>query len=80
MNTENMDRMIDNWINGNRSTAKTQAKRTTYDAIAQHLEDRGWEEGNAAKLAAYLKGIGGYQRACDATMNENCRPSHYGRS
>ena len=70
MNNENMGRMLDNWINGNRTTAKAQAKRATQDAIVEYLEERGWYLGNALTLARYLKGTGDYQRACDATSEE----------
>jgi hypothetical protein len=70
MNTENMNRMLDNWINGNRATARTQAKRTTAEAIKEYLLDRGWNIGRAWDLAAYLKGMGDYQAACNATNDE----------
>lgn len=71
MNTENLNRMIDNWINGNISTARTQAKRTTAEKIADHLtSEHHWDNGNAWILAAYLKGADNWQAACDATAAE----------
>jgi hypothetical protein len=76
MNTENMNRMMDNWINGNRTTARSQARRTTAEAIAQHLTAEGWTTGNAWILAAHLKGADNYQAACDATAAE-CHTANF---
>jgi hypothetical protein len=62
-----MNSMIENYINGNLSDAKKQAKRHTRTAIAIFLErEYGWSSAKAFATASYLKGMGSFQAACDA--------------
>jgi hypothetical protein len=59
--------MIENYINGNLADAKKQAKRHSYAAIVRALAyDRGWGFVEAGAAAAFLKGTGTFQAACDA--------------
>ena len=62
-----METMIDNFINGNVSTARKQAKRFTHGAIREALVDLyGFSEHKAALTADFLKTGEGFQAACDA--------------
>lgn len=63
--------LVDNWINGNRTESKQQAKRFTALMLAHYLTAcRNWTTANAWTLAEYLKGDDNYQAACDATAAE----------
>lgn len=62
-----METMINNFLNGNLSDAKEQAKNFGLTSIAAFLEDEyGWTRNKARRTADYLKGRGTYQAACDA--------------
>lgn len=62
-----MNRLIENYINGNLSDAKKQAKRYSWQAIFKALrDDWGKTEREARAVADYLKGQGSFQAACDA--------------
>lgn len=59
--------MIENYVNGNRKTAKEQAKRFTQQAIYRHCRNvLGWSENKSDLLAAWLKGADCFQALCDA--------------
>lgn len=66
-----MKSMIENYVNGNLTTAKKQAKRHGLMAIVNYLKDE-WGHGTEAALAiaAFLKGQGSFQAACDAEHAE----------
>ena len=58
---------IDNYINGNLTDAKRQAKRLKSSSIYITLRDiygKNWV--SAFAIVAYLKGKGTFQAACDA--------------
>lgn len=62
-----MKSMIENFINGNLTDAKAQAKRLNFLRIVQSLrDDYGYSAFKALKTAEYLKGHGSFQTACDA--------------
>lgn len=62
-----METLIENFINGNLSTAKTQAKRRSFMSIVLALrESYGFSAEKALATAAFLKGQGSFQQACDA--------------
>lgn len=61
-----MNTMIENFINGNLTTAKKQAKRHSFDSIVSALtSEYGYSNEKALATAAYLKGVGSFQLACD---------------
>lgn len=58
--------MIENYINGNLSDAKRQAKRFSHQRIVACLVDGwGYSLGKATSLADYLKGRNTFQAQCD---------------
>lgn len=59
-------RIFDNWINGNITDAKKQAKPYQGTALVQAFTERGWSNNKAIKVAHYLKTGEGWQAACDA--------------
>lgn len=61
-----MNSLIQNYINGNLTDAKRQAKRYSLAAIATALESAGFKPYSAATCAMYLKGKASFQAACDA--------------
>lgn len=62
-----MNSLIENFINGNLTTAKQQAKRYGFMSIIAALrEDFAFSAEKAIATAAYLKGQGTFQEACDA--------------
>ena len=62
-----MKSLINNYINGNLSTARKQARRHSHRAIREALqESAGYSERKAALTADYLKTGEGFQAACDA--------------
>lgn len=64
-------RCIDDYINGNLTDAKKGAKRVSYKAIRDSLQDNyGKSLSVACAIADYLKGMGTYQHACDAELKE----------
>jgi hypothetical protein len=64
-----MERMIDNYINGNLTTAKKQAKRFKFDDICDYLTgDLGYSLNKAYAVTRYIKNPSqeAFQAACDA--------------
>lgn len=62
-----MNTMIDNFINGNITIARKQAKRFGGERIASALvEDYGFSENKARLTALFLKTGEGWQACCDA--------------
>ena len=61
-----METMLDNYINGNLTTARTQAKRFAQYAIYSALREHGYSLAKASLTAAWLKTGEGWQEACDA--------------
>lgn len=62
-----MKTLLENFINGNLTTARKQAKRFSHVAIRTALvEDYGFSLNKAALTADYLKTGTGLQAACDA--------------
>jgi hypothetical protein len=62
-----MNSMIENFINGNLTDAKKQAKRFNLFRIVETLrEEFGFSAHKSLKTAEYLKGYGSFQAACDA--------------
>jgi hypothetical protein len=62
-----MKSLIENYINGNLTTARKQAKRYSQSAIRLALQDEyGYSPLKAALTAAWLKTGEGRQAACDA--------------
>ncbi len=62
-----IESVIENYLNGNLTDAKSQAKRTSERMIIEALRvDYGRGEAEANAVAAYLKGRGTFQAACDA--------------
>lgn len=58
--------MIENFINGNLTTAKKQARRHSFQRIADTLhEEYGYSIAKSLATAGYLKGFVTFQRACD---------------
>jgi len=54
-----MKTLIENYINGNLTTAKKQAKRHSWGAIYKFLHDECfWSERESRAVADYLKGKG----------------------
>jgi hypothetical protein len=59
--------MLDNFINGNLTTAKRQAKRFPFKRIyAALMEHYGYSSNKAALTAQFLKGKIDFHTACDA--------------
>ncbi len=65
-----MKSMIENYINGNLQDTKKQAKRFGFVAILNGLQDYGFGQRAAIAIAAFLKGQGTFQAACDAEHAE----------
>ncbi len=61
-----MQSMINNYINGNLTDARKQARRFSFEAIMRHLLSCGYSENRAAAVAGYLKGLVPFQTVCDA--------------
>jgi len=60
-------RAIENYINGNLTDAKRQAKKLSWRNLACVLmDDYGKTPAMARTIADYLKGEGTFQAACDA--------------
>lgn len=62
--------MLENYVNGNLSDAKKQARRHTHRTIREALQDRGHSVAVACAVADYLKGQGSYQTAADLEYAE----------
>ena len=60
-----MNAILENYINGNLSTAKQQAKRYSLAKLLAFLADH-YQPAAAQAVALYLKGNGTFQAACDA--------------
>lgn len=57
---------IENYINGNLTDSKKQAKRFSSDRLITYLHiDLGWSALKAIATAKYLKGRGSLQEACN---------------
>lgn len=65
-----MQSLIENYINGNLTDAKRQAKRYGFAALLNGLQDFGFGAVSAIAIASFLKGQGTFQAACDAEHNE----------
>ncbi len=62
-----LETILANYLNGNLTDAKRQAKRVSEMDLYTHLRhEHGRNEHEAKAIAAYLKGKGTYQAACDA--------------
>lgn len=61
-----MQRLIENYINGNLSDAKRQAKRFAMTGIRKAFLDHGYTLHAAVAITDFLKGHGSFQAACDA--------------
>jgi hypothetical protein len=69
-----MQNLIENYINGNLSDAKRMAKRYNEHRLFHGLRDYGYGIEAAMAVAAFLKGYGSFQAACDATHAERKQP------
>lgn len=64
-----MRSVINNYINGNLGDAKTGAVRHSWEQLFKSCrDDFGMVEGEARKVADYLKGKGTFQAACNANV------------
>lgn len=61
-----MESLINNFINGNLSTAQKQATRFGLQKIRDAFIEIGYSFEKAQRTADYLKGKGTFQDACDA--------------
>jgi len=61
-----MTSLLDNYINGNLTTAKKQAQRLSFMSLLTGLREAGYTPEAAISIAAFLKGQGSFQAACDA--------------
>ena len=62
-----MQAMVSNYINGNLTDAKRQAKRFGVMRIREHLiYDLGFSEAKATATARFLKGQVSFMEVCDA--------------
>jgi hypothetical protein len=61
-----METMIENYINGNITTARKQARRFSLEAIRRALLDIGYSVEKATLTAYHMKTGNGFQAACDA--------------
>ncbi len=65
-----MNSMIQNYINGNLTTARGQAAHRSFASILTALRDYGFGAESSIAIASYLKGLGTFQQACDAEFAE----------
>lgn len=63
---DKLERLVENMINGNLSTAKEQAKRVPHFKIRQGFIDAGYSERKAILTADWLKGRDCWQEMYDA--------------
>jgi transcriptional regulatory protein LevR len=62
-----MNDLINNFVNGNLVTARTQAKKYKLDSIVEEFEtELGYSYEKSMKIALYLKNKGSFQSAVDA--------------
>ena len=61
-----MKKMIENYLNGNLTDARRQAKRYGQRKIAAALEEAGLSAGKAMLAALWIKTGVGWQASCDA--------------
>jgi hypothetical protein len=62
-----LEKIINNYINGNLTDAKNGAKRTNIRALRDYMiEHYGYSNNKARLIALYLKGEATFQEACDA--------------
>jgi len=64
--TKTLNTMIDNFINGNITTARKQAKRFNLAFIRTGFIEIGYSFEKAQLIADFLKTGDGFQAACDA--------------
>ena len=70
MTQQQRERIAANWVNGNRTEARKQAKRHSYGEIVEALQiNAGMGRAEAHAVAHYLKTGQGYQAACDARQS-----------
>lgn len=60
-----MNTMIENYTNGNISTAKNIAKKYSINKIITFLENAGYNSKTAINIASYLKGFLDFQTHCN---------------
>lgn len=61
-----MQTLLDNFINGNLTIAKKQAKRFKEYAIREAFQEIGYSQNKAQLTTDWLKGRDCWQAACDA--------------
>ncbi len=61
-----MQTMIENWINGNLTAARKQARRFSLAKIESALLEQGFSPLKSLRVAVWLKTGEGWQQACDA--------------
>jgi hypothetical protein len=62
-----MSQVIDDFINGNLTDAKRRAAKVSAISLIRNMQnDYGYSAEKAIAVAAYLKGEGSFQAACDA--------------
>jgi len=61
-----MNKLIDNYLNGNITIAKGLAKRFSLQKIVDGFIENGYGLHAAYDIANFLKGYGSWQAACDA--------------
>ena len=66
-----MQNILDQYINGNLTAAKSLARRVPWRSLYAFLRDEaGMEDNEARAVADYLKGKGSFQAACDAAIGK----------
>lgn len=64
--TSQLERLIENLVNGNLKDAKQQARRHSLRAIRDEMICAGWSVNRATLGADYLKGADCWQQYCNA--------------
>lgn len=75
-----MKALIDNYRNGNLADAKRQARGYNELRLVSGLREHGYGIDAAMAIAAYLKGYGSFQAACDAEHAEKQLNAPAGRT
>lgn len=65
-----MQRIVQNYINGNLTDAKHGAKDRPYTSVRRAFEQYGFSLLTACAITDYLKGLGSFQAAADAEFAE----------
>ncbi len=68
-----MKTLIENYENGNLTTAKAQARRYSLQKLVDGLTEYGHGLHSAYDIANYLKGCGSFKAACDSSFAERAR-------